>query len=172
MDQMTDEQLMILYQKGDADAFEILFKRHKDKIYGYLVKRLKDVTQADEVFQNAFIKLHRRKELYDPNKAFIKFLYVVVRSEMLDYLRAKKISVEFDEIVHMPQESNEDIERVDLNSVDTLSEKEKIALSLRYYEEHEFLEIAQKLNTSSANARKIISRGIKKLKSALVGGDL
>ena len=80
--------------------------------------------------------------------------------------------MEFDEIVHKPQESNEDIEHVDLNSVDTLSEKEKIALSLRYYEEHEFLEIAQKLNTSSANARKIISRGIKKLKSALVGGDL
>lgn len=169
---MDDEKLMTLYQEGNLEAFETLYARHKDKVYGFLIKRLKDASAADDVFQNAFVKLHRKREQYDPAHSFLKWLFIVTRSEMLDYLKAKKANVEFVEEVHglalaTPVEEDE---KIDLKAVSSLSENEAAALSLRYYEDHDFVEIAQKLRTSQSNARKIVSRGVKKLKSALVGG--
>ncbi|MEX0799378.1 MAG: sigma-70 family RNA polymerase sigma factor [Bacteriovoracaceae bacterium] len=169
--QIDDEGLMVMYQEGDLEAFETLYARHKDKVYGFLIKSLKDAAAADEIFQNAFVKLHRKRGQYDPGHSFLKWLFIITRSEMLDFLKARKSNVEYVEEVHgQKPEAQMPAEMIDLKSVDALSEKETLALSLRYYEDHEFLEIAQKLQTTQSNARKIISRGVKKLKGALVGG--
>jgi len=159
----TDEKLMQRYQKGDLEAFGVLYARHKSKVYGYLIKNLKDVNKADEVFQNVFVKLHRKKEQYDPKHLFVKWLFVITKTQMLDFIKGQKTKEEFNENIHSPEPQKE-AEKVDFNQISSLSENEKLALSMRYYEEGEFSEIANALRTSSSNARKIISRALKKLK--------
>ena len=57
----------------------------------------------------------------------------------------------------------------DLESEKQLSEKEKSALKGRYYSDKDFSEIAQILKTSESNTRKIISRGLKKLRTKYKG---
>jgi DNA-directed RNA polymerase specialized sigma24 family protein len=54
----NDEDLMQAYADGDMEAFTLLYQRHRGKVLGYLVSRLKDRDEAEEVFQVAFAKLH------------------------------------------------------------------------------------------------------------------
>ena len=46
---MTDEELMVAYGEGDLSAFQILYKRHKDRLMGYLITKLKDLDEAEDV---------------------------------------------------------------------------------------------------------------------------
>ena len=80
--------------------------------------------------------------------------------------KAKFVQLSEDQLSVEPTELND---KIDLDSIKTLSEKEKQALKLRYYSEEDFIEISKALNTSEANSRKLVSRGIKKLKAKLLG---
>ncbi len=64
MTALPDEELMQAYAEGDMDAFELLYARHKGRLFGYLVGQLKDHAEAEEVFQTVFVKLHRARARY------------------------------------------------------------------------------------------------------------
>ncbi|MBC76156.1 MAG: hypothetical protein CME64_09085 [Halobacteriovoraceae bacterium] len=162
-----DDVLMKRYQGTDLVAFETLYHRHKGKAYGYLVKRLKDPALADEVFQNAFIKLHRKRHQYNPNLSFLNWFFIILRSEMLDYLRKQKpVEEEFrEESVLVPEPSPSYV--FNLATVGSLSKKEKEFLQLRYLQEWSFEDLSKKFKTTQVNARKIISRSLKKLRKEI-----
>ena len=61
---------MLKYQAGDNMAFDVLYSRHKDKVYSYLSKRLRDQDQCEDLFQKVFTKFHRSKKLYNSNTYF------------------------------------------------------------------------------------------------------
>ena len=158
-----DEDLMKRYQEGDFVAFETLYNRHKSKAYGYLLKRLKDAPVSDEVFQNAFIKLHRKRHQFNPDLPFLNWLFIILRSEMLDYLRKQKPEGELkEENVLVPELSP--YYGFELATVDSLSKREKEFLELRYLQEWSFEDLSKKFKTTQINARKIISRSLKKLR--------
>jgi len=49
---MTDEELMVAYKEGDLSAFQILYKRHKGRLMGYLIPLIfQDVTNPRPVGQ-------------------------------------------------------------------------------------------------------------------------
>ena len=162
-----DDALMKRYQGADFMAFETLYHRHKGKAYGYLVKRLKDSAVADEVFQNAFIKLHRKRHQYNPSLSFLNWFFIILRSEMLDYLKKQKTKEEDfrEENVLAPEQSSSLV--FDLATVGSLSKKEKDFLELRYLQEWSFEDLSKKFKTTQVNARKIISRSLKKLRKEI-----
>lgn len=166
---LDDTKLMKLYKQGDNMAFEVIYLRHKDKVYAYLKKRLIDKSFIEDIFQSIFIKFHKSRHLYNSKHPLLKWLYTICRSELIDAFKKNKVRfVEFkeDQLVENPKEITE---KLNLDSVHTLSEKEKQAIELRYYSEKDFSEISKALNTSSANSRKLVSRGLKKIKAKLLG---
>ncbi len=100
----TDEQLMEEYIKGDHMAFEALYVRYQKTVFSYLRKRLPDEQSQGEVFQNTFLKLHRNRDRYQSKYPFIKWLYTIARSELLDFCKLKKLdTVPFeDDILFYP----------------------------------------------------------------------
>ncbi len=166
---LEDEKLMELYKNGENMAFEVIYLRHKDRVYSYLDKRLSDKNIIEDVFQSIFVKFHNSRHLYSNKHPLLKWIYTICRSELLDW--AKKNKAKFVQLSE-DQLSNESTvlnDKIDLDSIKTLSEKEKQALKLRYYSEEDFIEISKILKTSEANSRKLVSRGIKKLKAKLLG---
>lgn len=167
----SDEQLMEKYQQGDYMAFEALYLRHESTVYSYLDKRMADSSAKDEVFQNTFLKLHKCKHLYNSKHLFIKWLYTITRSELLDFVKKKRIrTIEFDETLYKTSDEVSKVE-LDLNDYKNLSEKERDAISLKYLSDKDYDEISKELNTSTSNARKLISRGLKKIRSKFKGGS-
>jgi RNA polymerase sigma-70 factor (ECF subfamily) len=168
---LTDEILMQTYQDGDVMAFEVLYARHSKKVFFYLCKRV-DRETASDLMQETFLKLHKSKELYDPQFPFLPWLFTVTKNTCMDGLRKKmrnKETAPLDEnltelmATPMIQDSS------DLSSamVNALPPDQGRAVALRYLEDWSFEDIAKKLNTTSGNSRQLVSRGVQKLKQIL-----
>ncbi|WP_127716882.1 RNA polymerase sigma factor [Halobacteriovorax sp. HLS] len=168
---LDDKKLMELYQADESQAFQVLYERHQSKVYTYLYKRLSDTNSINDIFQNTFLKFHKVRFKYDPKYEVLQWIYTITRNEFLDYVKKKKVETTElqEELLILEEESSE---KIDINLENaSLSSNEKKAIDLRYFSDNEFEEISILLNTSSSNVRKIISRGIGKLRKKYLAGD-
>ena len=172
----SDEELMLLYQGGDDAAFGILYQRHERKVYSYLHKRLRSSEEVAEVFQNTFFKLHRQRNKYKKDFLFLQWLFVIARSELIDFARGKKALQTKHQVYAQnlspdsrldPLQTLIDQEISQLKEFQ-LDEREKIALQQRIFSQEDFESIAKALGTGQANTRQIIDRALKKLKLGLI----
>lgn len=82
----SDEQLMLAYRDGDAGAFDILYDRHKGRLYRYLVRQC-PVPVAEELFQDTWIKLIKARERYEPRARFTTYLFHIAHNLLIDHYR-------------------------------------------------------------------------------------
>lgn len=87
----SDEELMVAFQGGEKPAFEELLKRHQNGVYNFIYRFLGNREVAEEVFQEAFFKVHQAADRYLPNGKFTTWLYTIVRNLCVDTFRRKKI---------------------------------------------------------------------------------
>lgn len=163
LSEKSDEELMIAYQLGEAEAFEALYSRHAPKVLGYLRKKLRSEALAHDVFQSTFLKLHRNRSRYDAAYPFAPWLFTICRSELLDALKKPHFSQEalpgdLPEVAAAKEDEFREI------SLERLPEIQRRAVELRYQKEYSFEEIAASLETSPANARQLISRALRSLR--------
>jgi RNA polymerase sigma-70 factor (ECF subfamily) len=171
LNNLTDEELMAMYQSGAEDAFQVLYRRHSSKVYGFLRGRVWNDERAAELFQETFLKMHRSKHLYNKTLPALPWIFSVTRSVLVDGLRSDKRArrdAEFvqDEIESVPRGITEVAAMLG-----RLPENQRKAIELRYVDEKTFEEVAATLETSSQNARKIISRALAKLKGFASEGE-
>ena len=57
LSKIGDSDLIVLYIDGNEQAFETLLMRHKDRIFSYILSKLKDSDLANDVFQDTFVKV-------------------------------------------------------------------------------------------------------------------
>jgi RNA polymerase sigma-70 factor, ECF subfamily len=157
----TDEDLMRAYQEGDLTAFNSLYRRYSGKVYGFLVRRLPDRETAGDLFQASFLKLHEARHRYDPAYPFAPWLFTIARNLLTDHYRKRGTAAE---VPLAGDEPAAERSNVDLPSLSSLNETQREAIRLRYGEDLRFDEIARKLETSPANVRQLVSRGIRKLR--------
>lgn len=167
---MGGVELMVLYQGGDMEAFNCLYDRYKSLVYGYLHKRLGNRVEVDEVFQDVFLRLHYSRSRYKSEFPFEPWLYAVLRNSLIDYYRKKKkqyLDVSLDELEVTPTalqvEDKHNLDGLLPENVD-LSKSQRQAIELRYGEDFSFEDIAKTLGTTSSNARKLVSRALKRLR--------
>ena len=89
-DSTSDEILMAAYQAGNQDAFGELFDRYAGRVHGFLVRRLGDVAIAEDLHQEAFLRLHRARDSYNPERPFRAWLFTIVHNLVNDSLRSRK----------------------------------------------------------------------------------
>jgi RNA polymerase sigma factor (sigma-70 family) len=85
-----DDQLMRAYAQGDARAFERLYERHHAALYRYLRRVLgrEAGTQADEVFQDTWLRVVHARERWQPQGAtFRTWLFTIAHHRAVDRLR-------------------------------------------------------------------------------------
>lgn len=174
---MTDEKAMLAYSHGDMEAFNYLFNQHRGRVQAYIAKRIRDPEQRNEAFQEVFLKLHKSRGQYDAKHEFVKWLYVIARTTLVDCIRrwgrSKEVTGmsdgQLDAELNAEAKVWNDQGGFDLEVLNNekLSEQQRTALKMRYQEDAEFKEIALSIGTSEANVRKIISRGLKVLHQLL-----
>lgn len=90
----SDESLMLAYSKGNAQAFETLYRRHKNPLYRYFTRQLGSQTQsqnaiAEELFQEVWIKVINAAGTYRPTAKFTTYLYQIAHNVLIDFYRSK-----------------------------------------------------------------------------------
>lgn len=155
---------MRAYQSGDFESFELLYERHKGRVFGFLIKKLRSRSEAEDVFQGTFLKLHTARRHYDPSFKFTPWLFTVCQSVLKDHFRKKKRVLEDGDNKVLSEAAAIEIQGSPELSLDSLDGNQQVALKMRFSEDASFDEIAKRLETSSVNARQIVSRAIKKLR--------
>lgn len=98
--QSSDENLMLAYAAGDAAAFDLLYARHKDRLYRFFVQSTGAEPVARELFQDVWMKLVQHRATYVASAAFTTWLYRIARNRLIDYYRQqgkREQDVDYDE---------------------------------------------------------------------------
>lgn len=85
-----DTALMLRYRDGDLVAFEMLYQRHKNALYRYLVRLCHHRDTAEDVFQDVWGKIIKSRQNYRPTAKFSTFLYRVAHNCFIDHIRRNK----------------------------------------------------------------------------------
>jgi RNA polymerase sigma-70 factor (ECF subfamily) len=106
MDQpASDENLMMMYQQGDASAFEVLYTRHKGGVYRYVLRQCDNRSVTEELFQDIWMKLIQHRDQYQVRAKFTTYLYTIARHRIIDYIRQNRVAAAGPETISL-----EDIE--------------------------------------------------------------
>lgn len=174
----ADEHLMAAYAEGDMQAFEILYARHRDRILGYLFNRLRDRDEAEDVFQAVFAKLHAARDRYHEGIPFLPWIFTIARNALIDHLRRDRAlsrHLSFTDDAGMdvadPRTPRLSI-RDTLAELSSLSPAQREVLALRFDQDLSFEDIAAQLQTSSGNARQLVSRAVRRLRAILTGKEV
>lgn len=81
---------MLRYQRGDAAAFEQLYRRHRDPIYRYLLRGLNDAERTRELFQDVWMSVVRSREGWEPRAKFSTWLYRLAHHRLVDEYRSTR----------------------------------------------------------------------------------
>src|SRR4051812_29685655 len=101
----ADEQLMLDYAAGDAAAFDALYARHKGTLYRFVRRSVMENAQADELFQDVWMRVIEARIRYSPQARFTTWLYAIAHNRIVDHWRAKGLSlVSLDEERDVPLE--------------------------------------------------------------------
>lgn len=167
---MTDEHLMQAYVNGDEDAFSQLFRRHRSKVYTYVMRRVKSDSAAEEILQEIFLKFHTSRRTYKKEFLVAQWLYMITKSVLVDYMRRKGRNLQVvasEDLIQAAAAPEVVSQQLDLAGVTGIEEK---VLRMRFEEDRDFGDIAKVLNKTEANIRKILSRGIQTLRQK-IGSD-
>jgi RNA polymerase sigma-70 factor, ECF subfamily len=73
----TDERLMLDFTLGSSEAFNELFRRYKQPVYGFFRRRVSDPAHAEELSQETWVAVLRAAFRYQPRALFRTYLYAV-----------------------------------------------------------------------------------------------
>jgi RNA polymerase sigma factor (sigma-70 family) len=88
-----DEELMLAYGRGDAAAFETLYKRHRGALYRFVLRAIKHRSAAEELFQEVWIRVIESRSRYAPQARFTTWLYTIAHNLLVDHWRRKGLSL-------------------------------------------------------------------------------
>lgn len=160
----SDQELITAFLSGDSLSIERLIVRHKDKIFGYIMSKVKDVDLANDLFQDVFIKvINKLKEgRYNEEGKFISWVMRISHNRIIDHFRKEsrvrmiRSNDDFD-IFNLLGEESESSETKIVQSqifsdvkklIGFLSQEQREVLEMRYYSGMTFKEISEECDIS------------------------
>lgn len=165
LSKLADDQLVAAYANGNNEAFDALLNRHKDRVFSYILHIVKDREQAEDIFQETFVKaiMTIKQGRYTDSGKFSAWISRIAHNLIIDFYRQEKAenTVSTDSDVtdmlnrrdlaekniedHLVSEQiQEDVRRI----IDALPESQREVLMMRYYRDMSFKEIAEATNVS------------------------
>jgi len=170
----TDEEIMLTVAGGDTDAFEEIVLRHQKSAWSVAYRFLGEVTEAEDVVQDAFLKIFVAAPRYRPTAKFSTFLYRVVSRLCMD--RARKMHPIYtdappDITDPTPSAASFAVARDRVAEVQhvlaRLPEKQRIAVILRHYEGLDYRSIAASLEITEKAVERLLARGREQMRKEL-----
>lgn len=89
---LTDKELIRSYLSGDEKSFEILLNRNKDRVFGYIMSKVRDEDLANDIFQEVFIKVIRtfKNGSYNEEGKFLPWVLTISHNLVVDHFRKSK----------------------------------------------------------------------------------
>ena len=161
---ISDQELVKKYINGDNKSFEILLNRHKNRVFAFIMSKIKNKDLSEDIFQDTYVKVVNslQKGKYNEEGKFLPWVMRIAHNLVIDHFRRQKkmqmvrsnndfniFDVIKDNKINADEKLIKDQIFNDLNSlVDKLPKDQKDVLKMRYYEELSFKKIAEHFDIS------------------------
>jgi RNA polymerase sigma-70 factor (ECF subfamily) len=161
---ISDEALMLDFQRGSREAFEELFARYREPLYGFFRRRLHTIERADDLTQETFLAVIRATSRYEPRSLVRPYLYGIA-FKLLAVERRQEARSGPPEA--LPSEPEPDTALWVRQAIEKLDTSEREILMLREYEQLSYSEIADLLRIPVNTVRSKLFRSRMALKGFL-----
>jgi RNA polymerase sigma-70 factor (ECF subfamily) len=192
-DTHAEDAFMAAYAAGDVRAFERLFARLAPRVHAFFVRSFGDRALAEDLMQQTFLKLHRARASYQPDRPVRPWLFTIAARLRTDELRRRGRTPEDlddapeDRLVGENPSPQDDTDAEDASArvervrdaLSRLSEVQRTILHLHRYEGLTFGQIGDALGLSEGAVKLRAFRAYERLRkelaplanAALAGGD-
>lgn len=189
MKEITDEKLMAGLQQGNSQNFERLVERYGTALYRFIYRILKDEGEAQDLVQETFLRVYRSAGQYDSKYPFRVWIFSIASHLAINVLnsarrrrifffwnrsehdREQEISQE-EEIVDPRKNPEEEFSHQQMSqrvqqAIDSLSPRQKVALTLSKLEGLSYKEIADVMDINLPAVESLIFRAKQKIQREL-----
>ncbi len=165
LNELNDNELVQQFIGGDQNSLEILIRRHKSRVFSYILLIVKNQELAEDIFQETFIKVIRslKRGKYIDNGKFVSWVLRISHNLVIDHFRKEKLkgtisndnseidifnSKKFSEDTIEDQLVNNQILSEVRELIKELPDDQRQVIYMRHYMELSFKEIADQTGVS------------------------
>ncbi len=180
--ELDDQRLMCRIQRGDLEAFEVLFDRYSGLLIRVGARLFRDATEAEDLVQEVFLYLFRRSHIFDSSKGSVRsWLIQVTYSRAFNHQKSRNGRSHERE---SPEETGQ-VQPIDpgpdpeelaelaswrsyfLQAFTSLKKEQREAIEMYFFAGYTLQEICQKTGYSFPTVRNHVYRGIEQLRIRL-----
>ena len=163
--QLSDEELMKLLSKGNQKAFDEIYLRYSDVLFGYFMKMLaRDKEKCEDMVHDLFANIIRKPDYFNVNRSFRTWVFSVAcnmcKNEYKRMSVRKHVSNDFEPTKSLQAESDT-LKKVHestfsesfYKALNALDEKHKNVFALRHFEGLSMKEIAETLEINEGTVK-------------------
>lgn len=170
---MLSQETLQNFRDGDQEAFKALYDAYWNKVYGFTKLYISQQEDREDIVQEVFYKLWKKRSLIDTDKDLDGFLFILTKNLILNRLRVRTLQSLEETKVDIPDASvvsdidtpylREYIDRL----ISTLPPKQREAFLLRRHDHLSIKDISSVMNISESGVKRNINLALKFIKANL-----
>src|ERR1700733_8039727 len=136
-------------RRGDLDALSTLLTRYQNRLYRYLLRMVRQPAEAEDLFQQTWLRVAEKIQQYDPRRSFEAWLFTLARNPAIEGILQRERSQRLGVVLEM------------------LPVVQREVLTLRFEEEMKIEEIAEVLGAPLSTVKTRLRRALERLRVIL-----
>jgi RNA polymerase sigma-70 factor (ECF subfamily) len=175
MDEVFNDDVLAKQARDDPEAFATLYRRYLQRVYSYLLSRVGNIQDAQDLTTQTFLAALQGISTYEPRGMFAAWLLSIARRKVMDHFRHTPPTLALDDldIAIQPHQFVDAVvlERLQMQEVVTLLDKinpdRAEALRLRYFGGLSFREVAIAMEKTEGAVKMLVARALEDLRHLL-----
>lgn len=174
----TLEDLLAATSRGDRAAFKLLYEKSSAKLFGVVLRILRNRQKAEDVLQDAYLKIWQKAKSYDPAQGRpITWMSTIARNRAIDVIRSTKPETTIDEpgdeeaIFQLGSQNDSEVDTTDLEALrfclGEMKQDDRNYVLLAYYEGYSREELAERFASPVGTIKTRLRRGLQALRACL-----
>ncbi|EKE20384.1 MAG: hypothetical protein ACD_8C00008G0001 [uncultured bacterium] len=184
--ELEDNDLIVVIQTQNPEAYRELFSRYQKKLFAYIYHLVGNREETEDILQNVFSKTYKNLEHFDLSRKFSSWIYRIAHNESVNYLKrkSKRYTISWEDVStskdKLESASNEErpeermehqeiVKEVD-GAMEKLAPQYKQILKMRYFQEYSYEDISKILKKPVNTVGTLINRAKRKLSEVVKEG--
>ncbi|MEL6194681.1 MAG: sigma-70 family RNA polymerase sigma factor [Bacteroidota bacterium] len=182
---MNDHDLWQALKNGDKSALESIYKDHVEHLIRYGYRFSQDTQLIEDCLQDLFIELWNKRTGLGSTKNIRPYLMVSLRRKLIKKIKKYQlhqadlepdtydfqVDLDIEQLMIQDEHSAEQLNRIK-SAFAALSDRQKEAIFLKYYQDMDYEEIGEAMNINYQSVRNLVFRAVKSLRELLFWGFL
>ncbi|MEZ5403020.1 MAG: RNA polymerase sigma factor [Bryobacteraceae bacterium] len=184
----VDTELMLRLKDGDTETVKLLLDKHWDRLVLFIQRMVHNRAVAEELAQEAFLRVYLSRERYEPTAKFTTWLYRIASNRALNWIRDTRNETNQESLDAIPNSGirrqfrdpgvalDEEYEKVEHRAIlreqvrsalESLPARQRRAVIMHRWEEMEYARIAQELGCTVPTVKSLLWRAYTTLRVRL-----